>query len=110
MKFAFTGICELVLTHTPGDTTSRHESTNINLEVSKNLDNSMYLAPNKLPTKEGARVMLKVFINGTVGAILNNHFAGYQDKKEGLALAIAQLTELVERDDSAVNSSLFENL
>lgn len=110
MKFAFTGICELVLTHTTGDTVSKNNSTNINLEVSSNLDKSKYLGPDRLPTQEGGRVLLKTFVQGVGGTILYNHAKGWQNKDQALAMAIAQLTELVQRDDAEVENSKFEDI
>lgn len=91
MEFTFQAQVQLTLEAKPGDLTSKHISTDFNLDIIGNLDHKAYIGSNNLPTKEGSRVLSTVLIHGLIG---NIHYANdnkFRDSAEHLRYIIAEL-------------------
>lgn len=91
MEFAFEGKVVLTLEHKQGMTTSKHVSTDFNLDVIGELDKSQYLYKDELPTEAGSKVLANVFIQGLVGNIHLAHEKGFRDSAEHLRWIISEL-------------------
>lgn len=82
MTFEIIGNAVLTLEHTQGEKTSKHVTTQYNLDVSPNVDRSCFLDAEELPTKAGVKALTQVFIQALIG---NVHYAdqkGYWTKEE----------------------------
>ena len=91
MEFSFKAEVVLTLEHSQNDLTSKHVATDFNLEVSKNMDAKSYLDSDGLPTKDGAKVLTTVLIQGLIGNIHNCHEKGFRDSAEHLRYIISEL-------------------
>ena len=91
MEFSFKAEVVLNLKCNKGDKTSKHVSTDFNLEVSRNLDASNYLDSERLPTKEGCKVLTECLVQGLAANLHHAHQGGYRDSAEHLRHIIAQL-------------------
>lgn len=85
--------CRVVLTldHKKGSKKSEHVATDFNLSVSENLDQSVYLDKDGVPTEIGSKTLTNVLVQGLVGNIHQAHQNGYWDRAEHLRYAIAEL-------------------
>jgi hypothetical protein len=90
-KISFKGICVIHMVHNPGDPMPNLTHSEINLELSKNLDASRYLTPRGVPNKDGAHCLTNVFIQGLVANIHHSHQNGYKDSAEHLRYIISEL-------------------
>lgn len=90
-EFSFTGISKVTLSHEKGASTSRHVATDFRLDVSSNLDKSIYLDKEELPTKAGIKPLTQAFIQGLVGNIHWAHQNGYWDSADHLRYIINEL-------------------
>jgi hypothetical protein len=91
MEFSFEALVTLTLEHKPGNTTSKHVSTEYNLEVSENLERNKYLDDDGVPTEAGTKALSSVLVQGLVGNIHMAHDCGYRDSAEHLRWIIAEL-------------------
>lgn len=91
MEFSFEGRVVLTLEHKKGMTTSKHVSTDFNLDVPREFDRSQYLDKEDLPTANGSNVLSNVLIQGLVGNIHLAHEKGYRDSAEHLRWIISEL-------------------
>lgn len=91
MQFSFEAKVVLTLEHKPGATTSKHVSTDFNLEVIGQLDRKQYLDAQDLPTKAGSQVLSNVLIQGLVGNLHMAHEKGFRDSAEHLRWIISEL-------------------
>jgi hypothetical protein len=90
MEFSMTAKVVLTLDHTPGEKTSKHVSTDFNLEVSDPLDPKMYLE-NGIPNAEGTRSITNLLIQGLIGNIHAGDKMGYRDSASHLRYVIGEL-------------------
>jgi hypothetical protein len=97
MEFGFRGICELVLRHKKGDTTSKHVSTSFNLDITDNLNRDSYFTDG-LPNAYGTKVLSNVFVQGLIGNIAQANQNGYIDSETHLEIIIADLKKGLESD------------
>lgn len=72
-------------------TTSKHVATDFNLDVSKELDRSMYLDKEGLPTEAGSKALSNVLVQGLIGNIELAHRKGFRDSVEHLKWIISEL-------------------
>lgn len=91
MEFSLEAKVVLTLEHTKGMTTSKHVATDFNLDVSKELDRSMYLDKEDLPTEVGSKTLSNVLVQGLVGNIHFAHEKGFIDSAEHLRWIISEL-------------------
>lgn len=91
MEFSFEAKVVLTLEHKKGMTTSKHVATDFNLDVSKELDRSMYLDKEDLPTEAGSKTLSNVLIQGLIGNIHLAHEKGFRDSAEHLRWIISEL-------------------
>lgn len=91
MEFSFEAKVVLTLEHKKGMTKSKHVATDFNIDVSDNLDRSMYLDEKKLPTEAGSRTLSNILIQGLVGNIHLAHEKGFMDSAEHLRWIISEL-------------------
>jgi hypothetical protein len=91
MEFEIEGRCVVKLEHKQGEQTSKHVTTDFNLDVSKNVDRSHFLDKEDLPTAAGTTALTQCFVQGLVGNIHNAHEKGYWDSAEHLRYIIAEL-------------------
>ncbi len=91
MEYTLTGTVKVTAEYHPGDTTSKHVSTDFLLEVSKNLDQLKYNDKEGLPTKMGSHALTQVFVQGLVGNIHLAHEKGWRDSAEHLRYIISEL-------------------
>lgn len=94
MEFTFSVRCDVTAEHTKGDASAsvRHVKTDVNLDVSKNLERDMYFTKDGVPNKDGVKAMTQTLIQGLVG---NIHYAkqnGYWDDVEHIKHIVAELT------------------
>lgn len=88
---AFIGTCVLELESNGNSEKASHRSTKFNLELSPNLERSVYLDKDDYPTKDGARVLTQVFTQALIGNIHACHEQGFMDSAEHLRMIIAEL-------------------
>ena len=91
MEFSLEGKVVVVFEHTKGATSSKHVSTDFNLDVSQNLDESHYFNKDGLPNKNGTKALTQSFVQGLIGNIHNAHNQRYWDSAEHLRYIIAEL-------------------
>jgi len=91
MEFSFEAKVVLTLEHKQGWKTSKHVSTDFNLEVIGELDRKQYLDKEDLPTEAGSKVFSNVLIQGLVGNIHMAHEKGFRDSAEHLRWIISEL-------------------
>ncbi len=101
MKCYLDARCVLVLDYTEGEKTSKHVQTQINVDVSPNLERSNYLTEEDVPTEEGCKALTHCFVQGLVANIHHSHLHGYRDKEEHLSYIIAQLNNSLNLDASS---------
>lgn len=109
MKFGFTGICQLTLEHEPGATTSKHVSTDFNLDVGKGMDPDAYLNKDGRPTQEGAKVLRNVFMQGLIGVVLKEAKEGWSSKEAGADWIRNQIEIMLEADADTVDGTFDED-
>jgi len=90
MEFTIQGISILTLGYKDGQK-AQLISTDFNLEVSKQLDESMYLDEEGSPTKDGVKALSQCFIQGLIGNVHYAHEKGYRDSAEHLRYIISEL-------------------
>lgn len=91
MEYKIEGRSVVTLNHTKGDNSSTHVQTDINLQVSKNLDSSQYLGEDGLPTKDGTKMLTQAFVQGLVGNIHHAQKMGYWNDAEHIRYIISEL-------------------
>lgn len=91
MKVQLKSICVLELESSEGAKTSKHISTNFNLDVSKNMDRSKYFDKDGLPNAEGSKALTQVFMAGLIANIHNAHNNKFRDSAEHLRYIISEL-------------------
>lgn len=91
MEFSLRADVVLVLNYEEGMTSSKHVSTNFNLDVSDNIQREVYLNREDLPTAEGSRALSNVLVQGLIGNIHFAHDEGFRDSAEHLRWIIAEL-------------------
>lgn len=91
MEFSFEAKVVLTLEHELGKQSSKHVATDFNLEVDPKLDRTQYL-DNDVPTKEGAKILSNVLVQGLIGNIHSAHQLGFRDSAEHLRWIIEELT------------------
>jgi hypothetical protein len=90
MKFQFTATSRITMVHTKGEATSQHESTEILLSVSNNLDPRKYL-DRGVPRKEGVKPLTIALTHGLIANIHAAHERGFWDSAEHLRFIINEL-------------------
>lgn len=90
MRFSMKGIVVLTMDHTPGETKSRHVSTDFNIEVSGALDEKAYIE-NGIPNENGAHCLTNLFVQGLIGNIHLMDQKGYRDTASHLQYVISEL-------------------
>jgi len=93
MEFEIEGRCVVKLEHKKGEKTSKHVTTDFNLEVSKNIDRSLFLDKDDLPTAKGTKALTQCFIQVLVGNIHNAHQKGFWNDAEHLKYIISELED-----------------
>ena len=91
MEYQLDARCVLTLRHNKGEKTSSHVTTDFNLDVSKNVDRSLFLDKDDLPTAEGTKALTQCFVQGLIGNIHNAHQKGFWDSAAHLRYIIAEL-------------------
>ena len=91
MKFAFKSTVVLNLEQRNKDTTPSHTSTSVNLSPSSNLEESMYIDENSLPTEDGSRVLSTVLAHGIVANILQSEQRFLWEKEEHLEYILEEI-------------------
>lgn len=90
MKFQFTATSRITLRHKPGDKDSKHQSTEIRLEVSNNMDARQYI-DRGVPRKEGIKPLTLALTQGLIANIHAAHDKGYWDSAKHLRFIISEL-------------------
>lgn len=109
MEFGFRAICELILRHKKGDTTSKHVATSFNLDVTDNLNRDSYFTTDGLPNSEGSKILTNVFVQGLIGNIAQSAKNGFEDPQAHLEKIITDLKKGVE-SNIQVTKSKFKQL
>lgn len=91
MQFEIEGRCVVTLEHKPGEKTSKHITTDLNLNVSENIDRLHFLDKEDLPTAAGTKALTQCFVQGLIGNIHRAYQKGYWDSAEHLKYIIAEL-------------------
>jgi hypothetical protein len=91
MEITFEGRCLITLEHRESDNKSSLISTDFNLHVSKNLEESMYFDEELMPNGAGSKALTQCFIQGLVGNIHYSHEKGFRDSAEHLRYIISEL-------------------
>jgi hypothetical protein len=92
MKFQIETFVSVTAEHIEGNT-SRHISTDFTLGVSSNLDESMYVDSQGMPTKEGSKAITQTLLQGLIGNIHYAHKLGYKNDAEHLREIIKRLED-----------------
>jgi hypothetical protein len=91
MEFTIRARVDLVLSSYPGAKSSQHVRTDINLELSKELDEKIYFTEDKIPSAEGSKALTAALVQGLVANIHASHHYNYRDSAEHLRHIIAEL-------------------
>ena len=91
MKFAFKTTVVLNLEQRIKDTAPSHTSTSVNLRPSSNLEESMYIDENSLPTEDGSRVLSTVLAHGIVANILQSEQRFLWEREEHLDYILEEI-------------------
>lgn len=91
MEYKIEGRSVVTLEHNEGDKTSKHLSTDFNLNVSKNIEKCGFVGEDDLPTKEGTKALTQCFIQGLVGNIHRAHQKGYWNDADHIRYVISEL-------------------
>ena len=90
MEFSFKAEVLLTLDYQKGANTSRHVSTEFNLECLGAIDKNAYIKDG-VPNKEGSKVLTNVLVQGLIGNIHQSHEKGYKDSAQHLREIISEL-------------------
>ncbi len=91
MEFKIKASCVLTIEHNSGNKTSKHIHTDFNLNVSDNMDWTLYLDEEGLPTAAGTKALTQCFVQGIIGNIHYAHEKGYRNDAEHLRYIISEL-------------------
>lgn len=90
MKFGFEARVAIELEFEKGMKHSNLVGTKINLDT-HNVDKKVYIDENDLPTKEGAKQLTNVLIQGLIANIHINHQLGFRNDAEHIQYIIDEL-------------------
>ncbi len=90
MEFKIEGKSIVTLGYKKGER-STVISTDIQLQLPKELDEDMYFDKQGLPNKEGTKALSQCFIQGLVANIHQAHQSGIRDSAEHLRYVISEL-------------------
>jgi hypothetical protein len=93
IKYSFTVMVKLNLSHEKNKEHSQHNGTECNLEISENLDSKKYCEENGLPNKEGCKAITETLIQGLVANIHFAHQKNYRDSAEHLRDIIRKIED-----------------
>lgn len=93
MEFTFEATCQMHVEHQRGDSCKLLRS-NLSLEVSGELDRSMYIGQDDLPTKSGSEALTKTLVTGLACNIHAAHQQGFKNDVVHLKEIIEELTKL----------------
>ncbi len=85
------GTSVIELAHEPGMGKPKLKETKIQLDLSANLDHSMYFDKNGLPNKDGSKILTNAFVHGLVANIHNAQRMGYWKDADHLRWIIDEL-------------------
>lgn len=91
MKSAFKATVVLNLEQHTNDTIPSHISTSVGLSPSSNLEESMYIDENSLPTEDGSRVLSTVLAHGIVANILQSEQRFLWEREEHLDYILEEI-------------------
>ena len=93
MKSAFKATVVLSLEQHTNDTIPSHISTSVGLSPSSNLEESMYIDENSLPTEDGSRVLSTVLAHGIVANILQSEQRFLWEREEHLEYILEEIRD-----------------
>lgn len=100
-KFHFAAISKITLEHEQGAPTSVLKSSDLRLEVSGNLDKSVYIDSNGLPRKYALKPITNALLSGIITNIRNGAAKGWWSEGEHMKYVVEQLHRMfVEPHDS----------
>ncbi len=91
MKFSLEGRCIITLEHKEGEQTSTRVNTNFNLDVSQNIERSVFIDSEDMPTTAGVKALTQCFVQGLIGNIHSASQKSQWGKKEHLEYVIKEL-------------------
>ena len=91
MKSAFKATVVINLEQHTNDTIPSHISTSVGLRPSSNLEESMYIDENNLPTEDGSRVLSTVLAHGVVANILQSEQRFLWEREEHLEYILEEI-------------------
>lgn len=91
MKISFDIECKLILDYIERKNRANHLMTELTLNISDNLDRTMYFDKDGYPTKEGAQCVTNVLVQGLLLNIHKLHNDGLRDSAEHLRWIISEL-------------------
>ena len=91
MEYKIEGKCVVTLDHTKGEKTSKHVSTDFNLNLSPNLDRSFYFDKDDMPNENAAKALTQAFVQGLVGNIHYAHQKDYWNDADHIRYVIEEL-------------------
>lgn len=91
MEFTFKAEVHLTLENNPGETMSKHVSTDFTLDIIGPLDKAMYISKEGMPTEAGSKAITLALVQGLVGNIHMAHEKGFRDSAEHLRYIISEL-------------------
>ncbi|GAO43770.1 hypothetical protein [Flavihumibacter petaseus] len=90
-QFHFAAISKIILEHEEGTPTSILKSTDLRLEVSGNLDRSVYLDGRGMPRRDALKPITQALLSGLTLNIAMGHEKGWWKDHEHIQYIIEQL-------------------
>jgi len=106
--FHFAAISKITLDHEQGATTSVLRSTDLRLEVSGNLDRSVYIDGRGLPRKEALKPISNALVLGLIANMRNGAAKGWWKEHEHMEYVISQLQRAFVHPSGDPGESIME--
>jgi hypothetical protein len=90
-EFEIIGECKVKLMHEQGQQTSAFVNSKFKLEVSKNVDRSIFFNPDGTPNLMGVKALCQCFVQGLIGNIHYGNETKLWNDAEQLRYVIAEL-------------------
>jgi hypothetical protein len=106
--FHFCAISKITMTHVLGAPKSTLKSVDMRLEVSKNLDKSMYIDFKGLPKKDALKPIANAFVHGIIANIRHGAQKGWWSEGEHMQYVIDELQRAFVAQGSDPGESTME--
>lgn len=98
MKFDIIGHSIVTLEHIEGEPTSKHITTQYNLDVSKNVDRKNFFDDDNVPNQAGSKALSQCFLQGLIANIHYANSKGYRNIQDHIKYIQDELSRGISMD------------